>query len=179
MRTRTLPTAALLALAACGPVLFAELKLSSVEVTLPRYQFPAGQNTSTTITYDLGASVPVISKPNVDYDLRLTRMTLVLTSGPFSNFDSFDSVRISALPPAGSTLPPLVLVDYRNPHTTTGMTTVTATSSTDADLKPYLAAGKIAVLAEYTGTQLIPTVWYADVTAEFLVRIRVDYGAYL
>lgn len=186
MLTRTLPAAALLALpvalAACGgPLLTAELKMASVEVTLPQYRFPSvGTQKYQDVTFDVGASMPVILQKNVDYDLKLTGMTLVLGSGPINNFDTFNRVTITAQPPAGSGLAPLVLVDYVNPHTQTGLTHVTASSSTDADLKPYLYAGKITVRAEYDAGPTTPLgEWTADVTADFFVRVKVDYGAYL
>lgn len=182
MRARTLLTTSLalsLALAGCGgPVLFAELEMPSVEVTLPQYEFPSVVGTaSQEITFDVGANVPVINEPNVDYDLNLNQMSIALRSGPFTDFDSFDTVRVTAIR-AG--LPDLVLIEYTNPHTTSGLTSVTARSSTDADLKPYLDAGKITVRAEFTGSPTTPVgIWYADVTADLYLRVRVDYGAYL
>jgi hypothetical protein len=182
MRARTLLTTSLglsLALAGCGgPVLFAELEMPSVEVTLPQYQFPSVVGSaSQDITFDVGANVPVIGEPNVDYDLYLNQMTIALRSGPFTDFDSFDTVKVTAVR-AG--LPELVLVEYTNPHTTSGMTTVTAKSSTGADLKPYLDAGKITVRAEFTSSpSTLAGIWYADVSADLRLRVRIDYGAYL
>lgn len=180
MRARTLlATSLALALAGCGgPVLFAELEMPSVEVTLPQYQFPSVVGSaSEQITFDVGANVSVISEPNVDYDLNLNRMTIELQSGPFTSFDSFDTVKITAV---RATLPDLVLIEYANPHTTTGMKSVTVTSSTGADLKPYLDAGRITVVAEFTSDLTTPAgIWYADLSADFYLRVRIDYGAYL
>ncbi|MGB8931960.1 MAG: hypothetical protein WCC48_11995 [Anaeromyxobacteraceae bacterium] len=180
MRARTLITTSLaLALAGCGgPVLFAELEMPSVAVTLPEYQFPSVVGSaSQDITFDVGANVPAINEPNVDYDLKLNQMSITLRSGPFNDFDSFDTVKVTAFR-AG--LPDLVLVEYTNPHTTSAMKSVTATSSTGADLKPYLDAGKITVRAEFTGSPTTPVgIWYADVTADLYLRVRLDYGAYL
>ena len=180
MRARTpILASLLLALAGCGgPVLFAEVEMPSVEVTLPQYQFPSvvGQ-ASQDITFDVGATVSIINEPNVDYDLTLNEMTIVLGSGPFTSFDSFDSVKITAIR-AG--LPDLVLVEYVNPHTATNVQSVTARSSTSADLKPYLDAGKITVHAEFTTDLTTPAgLWTADVTADLRLRVRLDYGAYL
>jgi hypothetical protein len=185
MRARVLSTASLLlALAACGgPLLFAELELPSVEVTLPQYQFPgsvAGAPVVQTASFDLGVNVPVINQSNVTIELKLNKMTIVLnTSGPLSNFDQIDSVTITALPPPGSTLPRLVLIDYTNPHTATGVTSVTATSQTATELKPYLDAGKITVEARYAGTGLPTSPWTADVTADFWIKVKLDYGTYV
>jgi hypothetical protein len=180
MRARTLLTTALaLALAGCGgPVLFAEVEMPSVEVTLPEYQFPSVVGSaSQDITFDVGANVPLVNEPNVDYDLTLNEMTITLRNGPFTDFDSFDTVKITAIR-AG--LPDLVLVEYTNPHTTSGLKSVTATSSTSQDLKPYLDAGKITVRAQFTSSPTtLAGIWYADVSADLRLRVRLDYGAYL
>src|SRR5512134_1533584 len=106
MRARTLAFAALLASSAScgGPVLFAELEMPSVQVTLPQHTFPGdplGLTTTTTVSFDVGANVPLVTDPDVEFDIELRRMTLVLdTSGPLSNFDGFETVRITALHPS-------------------------------------------------------------------------------
>lgn len=187
MRARTLLTTSLglsLALAGCGgPALFAELEMPSVEVTLPQYQFPGsvlGAPVAQEVSFDLGANVPVVNQSNVTIDLKLTRMTIVLnTGGALANFDQIDSVKITALHPATTTLPDLVLIDYTNPHTATGMTSVTITSQTSAELTPYLDAGKITVRAEYAGSGLPSSTWTADISADFWIKVTLDYGAYL
>jgi len=179
MRTRLLTTASLLvALAGCGSALFAEVDMPSVQVILPQYEFPSVVGSaSAEIDFDVGADVSVINEPNVDYDLFLNEMTIVLQSGPFTDFDTFDGVKVSAIRPG---LPELVLIEYTNPHTTTGLTTVTAHSSTGADLKPYVDAGVITVRADFTSSPLTPVgLWYADVSADLHLRVRLDYGAYL
>lgn len=177
MRARLLPTSLLLALAGCGgPVLYGEVELPHVEVTLPEYEFPTvGVSTTQSLTFDVGASVGLINEPHVDYDLKLNRMTIVLRSGPFTNFDTFHTVRISA---TRAGLPDLVLIEYSNPPP--GATTITATSSTGADLKPYLDAGKLTVAATFEADPTTPVgLWYADVSADLFLRVRLDYGAYL
>jgi len=192
MRARALaPFAAvssILALASCGgPVLFAELEMPSVEVTLPQHTFPGdplGLSTSETVAFDVGANVPVVNEPNVEFDLRITRMTLVLdTTGPLSNFDGFETVRITALHPGGDPARDLVLLEYTKPAGASGITRITATSETDADLKPYLSAGVITVRAEYASDGVNPTLptadWTADLTADFWMRVKLDYGAFL
>lgn len=170
-----------LGLAACGgPVLFADLELPSVEVTLPQYQFPGtplGVPLTKDVAFDLGANVPVVNQQNVMLDLKLNRMTLVLdTSGPLSSFDQVERVTITALHPATTTLPDLVLIDYANPHTATGVTTITATSQSGADLTPYLVAGAITLRAVYSGSGLPTSAWTADVTADFWMKVRFDYA---
>lgn len=187
MRARILPTAPLLlALAGCGgPVLFAELEMPSVEVTLPQYTFPGdplGISTSKDVSFDVAANVPVVGDPNVEFDLTLERMTLVLdTSGPLSNFDGFESVKITALHPTDPALD-LVLLQYQKPAGGSNITQISVASQTSADLKPYLSAGVITVRAEYTSDGVNPfplTDWTADLTAEFGLKVTLDYGAYL
>jgi len=178
----------LAALAACGgPILFAELTMPSVEVTLPQHVFPGdplGLSSSETVSFDVGANVPVVNEPNVDFDLRITRMTLVLdTTGPLSNFDGFQTVKITALHPSGNAALDLVLLRYDKPAAASRITRISATSETDADLKPYLSAGVIDVRAEFTSDGVNPTLppsdWTADLTADFWMRVKLDYGAYL
>lgn len=188
MRARSLPIAALLlapALIGCnGPVLFAELELPSVEVTLPQQTFLGTTLTtqSTTFAFDVGANVPVVNEPNVELDLKLTRMTLVLDTANPSNpasFDNVESVTIVAVAPAGSGLVDLDLVRYTKPAGASGITRIEASGATDADLTPYLQAGRMDVQASYTGTGLPTADWTADVTAEFWMKVKLDYGAYL
>lgn len=185
MRARILSTASLLlALAGCGgPVLFAELEMPSVLVTLPQQTFLGTTLTTQTSTFnfDVGANVPIVNEPNVTVDLKLTRMTLVLdTANPANpaNFDNVDSVTISALAPAGSGLPRLDLIRWERLGAT-GLTRIEAASATGADLTHYLTAGRIDVEASYTGSGLPTADWTADVSADFRIKVTLDYGAYL
>ena len=189
MRARTFATAALLAAtASCGgPVLFAELEMPSVQVTLPQYTFPGdplGLTTSVDVAFDVGANVPLVNDPDVDFDIELRTMTLVLdTTGPLSNFDGFETVRITALHPSGNPALDLTLLEYHKPAGASGITRVSATSETDADLKPFLTAGVMNVRAEYSSDGINPTLptsdWTADLTADFWMKVRLDYGAAL
>jgi hypothetical protein len=186
MRARILSTAALLAaLAGCGPVLFAELEMPSVLVTLPQQLFPGvtpPAATTNTFTFDVGANVPIVNEPNVTLDLTLTRMTLVLdTANPLNpaNFDNIDNVTISALAPAGSGLSNLVLIEYVKPATASDIKRIEVSSATESDLVPYLQAGRIDVEATYTGSGLPTADWTADVSADFRIKVKLDYGAYL
>jgi hypothetical protein len=189
MRARTFATAALLAAttACSGPVLFAELEMPSVQVTLPQYSFPGdplGLTTSANVSFDVGANVPLVNDPNVDFDIELRSMTLVLdTTGPLSNFDGFETVRIIALHPSGNAALDLTLLEYRKPAGASGITRISTSSSTDADLKPFLTAGVINVRAEYASDGVNPTLptsnWTADLTADFWMKVRLDYGAAL
>jgi hypothetical protein len=186
MRARILCTAALLAgLAGCGPVLFAELEMPSVVVTLPKQAFtgvtpPA--TTTTTFAFDVGANVPIVNEPNVTLDLTLKRMTLILDiTNPLNpaNFDNIDTVTISAVAPAGSGLANLVLVDYLKPAGASDIKRIEVSSATESDLVPYLQAGRIDVEASYTGSGLPTADWTADVSADFRIQVKLDYGAYL
>lgn len=176
----------LLALAACGgPILYAELEMPAVEVTLPQYVFPGdplGLQTAREVSFDVAASVPVIEEPNVELEFRLTRMTLVLvTGGPISDFDGFQTVTITALHPTDPARD-LVLLHYEKPAGASGIQRISASSDSDADLLPFLTDGVIRVRAEFTSDGLNPfptSDWTADLTAEFRFQITLDYGAYL
>jgi hypothetical protein len=192
MRARTLTASAalatLLAVAACdGPILFAELEMPSVVVTLPQYTFPGdptGLLSERDVSFDVGASVPVIEEPDVELEFRLTRMTLVLgTGGPISNFDGIQTVTLTALHPTDPALD-LVLLQYEKPAGATGVTRISAGSETDADLLPFLTGGVINIRAAYEAdadptTSFPASDWTADLTAEFRFQITMDYGAYL
>jgi hypothetical protein len=187
MRARILRSAPiLLALAACdGPLLFAELEMPSVVVTLPQYTFPGdplGLFNVKDVSFDVGASVPVVEEPNVELEFRLTRMTLELgTDGPISDFDGFQSVTITALHPTDPALD-LVLLHYEKPAGAADITRISASSETDADLLPFLTDGTITVRARYESDGVNPfpaSDWTADLTAEFRFQITMDYGAYL
>lgn len=186
MRARLLPAAALLlALAGCGDaILFAELDMPSVQVTLAKQTFfgTALPTTSTDLSFDIGTNVPIVNEPNVTVDMTLTSMELVLDpANPANpaNFDAIDTVTIEALAPAGSGLTDLVLLNYTKAAGATGITHIDAASSTSADLTPYLQAGAINLRASYSGTGLPTADWTADVTAEFHIKVKMDYGAYL
>jgi hypothetical protein len=185
MRARTFATAALLAAtAACGgPVLFAELEMPSVEVTLPAFEFPAfvAGTVSTEVTFDIGANVPLVNDPDVDFDIELRKLVLLLRTATPGNFDGFQSVKLTAIHPSRDPARELVLLQWSSTGAT-GLTRVEATSQTDADLKPFLSAGNLTVRAEYAENGLFPvqlTPWTADLTADFWMKVRLDYGAAL
>lgn len=193
MRARTLTgysaLAALLALGGCdGPVLFAELEMPSVEVTVQQQTFSgtgtAGSIPVTTVSFDIGANVPVIDEPNVEAELVLRSMTLVLgTTDPSdpNSFDGIDLITIRALPPPSDpSRPAIVLLEWVNPHTNTEpLTSVTARSQTDADLSAWLQDGTIVLEASYEGSALPYYDWTADLTGDFSLSVKLDYGAYL
>jgi len=188
MTRRSIPALVAAAFAGCGgPILFAELELPDVEGTLPQYTFPGdplGLSTATDVAFDVGANVPALTDPNVELEVRLTRMTLVLdTSGPLSSFDGFQTVTISALHPSGDPARDVVLLEYVKPAGATGITRITATSETDADLEPFLVDGVIDLRAAYQSDGVNPTLptadWTADLSAELRLQARLDYGAYL
>jgi hypothetical protein len=186
LRPAPILLATLAGLAGCGgPVLFAELELPSVQVTLPQQAFtgvtpPATQTTP--VSFDLGASVPVVNEPNVELDLQLKRMVLVLdTANPLNpaSFDDIDEVTIRALAPAGSGLADVALIHYVKPAGATGITRIEAASESSTDLTRYLSAGQLDFEATYTGSGLPTADWTADVTADFSMKVKLDYGAYL
>jgi hypothetical protein len=182
---RLLPVAALLLAGCGGPVLFAELEMPAIGVTLPEGNFtpiylpPA--DPSFEFTVDLGGSVPTLADPNVDFQLKLTRMTMTLsTAGAFSTFNGVDEITLSVTPPAGSPLAPLQILHWLNPTPGAGdLSTITVTSDADQDLKPYLSAGALTVKATYHGSVSPTDVWTATIAAEFWALVSIDYGSLL
>lgn len=163
-----------LALAACG-MLWAEVEVPSVELTLRQESFPAtaaGASLTKDFTYDLGKDIDVITKNDVTVHLKLQSLRIESTT----DLQSIQSVSIRVIPPAGSGLPEVALVEYTKPAGSSGAVhAIEAASATQADLGPYLTAGALTLRASASGS--LPTVdWLADVTADFWLKVRYPYG---
>ncbi len=179
-----------LLLAGCGPILYAQLEVQQVKVNLPDETFPgtpAGTPLVKDLSYDLAADLPVITEKGVTYDLRLTEMALTLGStSNLADFRGIQSVTITAVPPAGSGLSEVAVVDYqRGPAPATPLTSVVATGQSNVDLAPYVQAGHLgmrvtAVEATDVPGAGLPTVdWTASVTGTFYLKVKLDYSSYV
>lgn len=164
------------ALPGCG-MMEANLDVNTVCLGLPGYVIPgagASGTVETTVAYDLGSSVPLLSQPNVRYALRLQQVELSPGPGPSAgDLGAIESVAISPLAPAGSSLPEPVLAQYvkgSDPHPTR----IVATSRSGADLRRYLSSGTIE-LRIAAGGALPSEPWSADVQACFLLDVTVGY----
>lgn len=187
MRRLALALAALLATAGCGGLLFAELEVPSVSVKLLSQSFDGttpGSPLLKEIQFDVAEQLPSISDPNVTYELRLEGLHIHLTSDlsgdpVAADFSAIEEVRVEVIHPDGTTLPDYEVVHYRRPAGATGpLTEVTAGGRTNIDLGPYILAGMLRLRATATGG-LPSSPWTADVTGDFYLKIKLDYGAYL
>lgn len=168
----TLPA---LLLAGCG-MLYAEVEIPTVELVLPQETFPgagSGASFSDDITYDLGKDISLITENDVTVVLRLQSLAIATTA---VDLYAVDSIEVSVVPPAGSSLPPLTLVSYARPAgATRPIHRIEAAASGDQDLGPYLTAGALTLRASGRGAP--PTAdWQGEVTAAFYLKVRYPYG---
>jgi hypothetical protein len=179
MRLRALLAALPLAASGCG-LFYAEIEASSVCLTLPRFAFPGvagGQGLSVTVSYDLGAHLPVVTDPNVHYELRLSRMDTMLRAAngdPGYTFAAVESVRIFAHDPSGA-LPDAPLVAWQQDPAHPPADEISASGPMNVDLAPYVQGGVLGLRAEYAGG-LPQGGFTADVRGCFFLRVSLDYG---
>ena len=200
---RALPAAVLLLLAGCGgPLLWAELQVPEIHVTLPGQEFPASDTTDVryfcdpdapqafppciglTLDYDLGASVPVLDEPNVTYDLRLTDVALTLaatqTVTGTKDLSGVKQVTIRvladpAIPGSGA-----ILATYVRPPVTQPVTSFSVSGNSNLGLGPYVKAGRLPIRVELVIDSAGPTpAFTADVQAGFSLEVKLDYGKVL
>lgn len=188
-----------LVLAACdGPLLFAEVQIPDLEITLPSRSFPAvavslpadwcdpavsgdPQCLGLTSDYDLGAEVPALTEQGVTYDLRLTRVAITLSAvqqpGAPTDLSGIERATIRVLddpsvPGSGAVVASYVRAPGSAP------TAIAVTGNANLDLGPYLDAGRLPVRVEVfvsNGTAAFD----ADITVGFALVVNVDWGGYL
>jgi len=185
-----------LALAACdGPLLFAELSIPEIRVTLPGQTFPASDTTipanwcsaiqvdppciALTLDYDLGGNVPVLTEQNVTYDLRLTDVAIALSATEVGK--DLSGVRLATIRVLDDPLDPtagVVVASYVRPPGPVAPTTIAITGNANLDLGPYLEAGRLPVRVEVVLDAGTPA-FLADVQVGFSLEVKLDWGAYL
>jgi hypothetical protein len=188
MRSTVLAAAALLLTACDGPLLFAELEIPEIRITLPSQEFPPAALgppcslsqpgcVSQELSFDLGAEVPVVTEPNVTYHLRLTSLAIVLQSSSTADLDAFEAVRIVLTDPA--TGDEVVLASYE--RSAADQTEIRVAGNAGVDLARYIVDGALDVRAEltYDPTQPAPGGFTADVETGFAFDAKIDWGAYL
>jgi hypothetical protein len=199
MRTPT-AVAALALLTACGgPILYADLQIPDVHLTLPSQAFPGTDTTdptkwcdplappappapsciTTTLDYDLGANVPILNRDNVTYDLRLTDVSLTLSATEVGrDLAGAKLVTIRILADPADPTSGVVVASYARPPGTTAPTTISVSGNANVDLGPYLRAGRLPVRVELVFDSAMPA-FAADVRAGFSVDVKLDYGKLL
>lgn len=191
--------AAVSLLAACdGPLLFAEVQIPDLQVTLPSQSFPAAALAlptdwcdpamqsdppclALTADYDIGEQVPAITEASVSYELRVTRVAITLSAiqqaGAPPDLSGIESATIRVLDDPAIVGSGAVIASYVKPPGA-APTTIAVTGNANLDLAPYLDAGILPVRVEVVvsnGTAAFD----ADITAAFSVVVNVDWGSYL
>lgn len=180
----TLPALALLA--GCG-LFTAEVEIPSVTITLARRAFtgtPAGAPLVKEIAFDVAANVPFTDDPDVTFELRLTRMQVVIATGSgMGDFGDIGAVSLSVLPPPGQTMPEETVVaaytkDLAAPDQ--NPTSIEVAGMSNLDLAPYITSGTMTMklTAVSLSGSAIPD-WTADVGGEFYLKATVPYGRML
>ncbi len=185
------------ALPGCSdPLLFAELQVKDVRITLPEQSFPASSFADPatwcalvqdpaqpciqqTLDYDLGGPVPILDDPNVTYDLRLKDVAIMLAAsqtGTDLGGVKLVTIRVLAdplVPTSGA-----VVATYVRPDPAAAPTAIGVTGNSNLDLGPYVSSGRLPVRIELTFDKSTPA-FLADVQAGFSLEVKLDYGKLL
>ncbi len=183
--------AAPLASGCSGPMLSAELDVPEVRITLPQQQFPSSLAvgswcTPTTpdcvakdLSYDLGAQLPVVTKPNVKYHLRLTSVAIQLAAGtPGTAHGGVKSVVIRVRDPAVAADPGVIIASYVRDPANPSPAAIAVTGDSSVDLDGYVQSGQLALRVELVSDAPTPA-FTADVSSTYSLTVNLDWGAYL
>lgn len=191
--------AALLLLSACGkPLLYAEVEIPKATITVPQQAFPfvdlplpgvppvdgctpdpdrnpANACLQQTIEYDLGSDFRDLVKDAERFDLRLTRLGIVLA--PTAGFPDFGSVvRVRVLAEwRDASRPPLELASYTRDPAVPHPASIDVGARSTVNIGDYVQGGFIRINAEMEFDQSIPG-FTADVSGEFYLKVLVDWG---
>lgn len=181
--------AILLSTGCSGPLLFADLEIPEVELTLPAQSFPASVAApaawcdatrpsciATDLTYDLGAELDLFTRPEAEYELRLTALAIALTATESGDLGGVRSVGVLAYPPDGGA--PVAVARYERSPADPAPTAIAVTGDADVELARFIEAGQIRLRVELSYDARTPA-FDADVTADFYVRVGLDYAALL
>lgn len=195
MKRLAAPLAAL-ALASCGPTLYAEIEIPELRVTLPARQVPAFDSAlpaywcdpagpasqacvlALQTTFDLSGQVPALEQSNVTSEVRLTEVALALVASSGGTLTDLRNVaRVTIRTGASGSSPGVVLASYTRPAGGTP-STITVSGQSNVDLSPYLTSGQLTLAVEVAVEGGTPA-FTADLTGAFYVRVKLDYGKYV
>jgi hypothetical protein len=182
-----------LLLAGCGgPLLFAELEIPQARITLPSQAFPATDAgaqywcsptqtqpdcIATTLSYDLGAQLPVITQQNVTYEIRLTALAIALaTTGGGTDLHGVKAVSIRLRDATGAA--GVEVASYVRSPADPNPTSLAVTGNSNVDVASYVQSGKLDVVVQMTYDAPTPA-FTADVTSTWALQAKLDWGAYL
>lgn len=181
--------AAVMLLTGCGgPLLFADLEIPEVGITLPQRTFPASSADPsrvcsadatdcivTDLDFDVGEQVDVINDADAEYELRLTSVAIDLgATGAGTDLRGVRSVSIEALPLGASE--PVVVASYVRTTSNPTPRTIAVSGDSNVDLAPFVQAGRLRVRAKMSLDAPTPE-FTADVLAVFSLEVKLDYGA--
>lgn len=179
---------ALLALAGCGgPLLFAELVVPELGITAPSQAFPASSADpsywcaadkpdciTTDFTYDIGKQVDLLTRKDVEYELRLTDLAIMLdASSVGTDLHGVKSAAFEVIPPGTTT--PIEVASYTRSAANPNPTSIAISGNASVDLAPFVEAGQVHVRVKMTYDAPTPA-FTADVHGVFYLRVKLDYG---
>jgi hypothetical protein len=184
---KTILAALLALLAGCGgPLLFAELTIPELAVTVAQQSFPgmaadpsrycAGRPDciTTDLTYDLGQQVDLLTRKDVEYELRLTDLAIVLdATSAGTDLRGVRSAVVEVFPPGSTT--PVVVASYARAATNPDPNTIAVSGNSSIDLAPFVEAGVIHARVELSYDAPTPP-FTADVRGAFYLKVKLDYG---
>jgi hypothetical protein len=192
--------AAAFLLAGCREsLLFADIEVPHIGVTLPAQAFPASDTSdpadwcdpaapsdppciAATLDYDLGAEVPALMNDSVSYDLRLTEVTITLSAtSAGTDLSGVRTAVVRVLDDPTIFASGAVVASYTRPPgpiPDPPPTSIAVAGNASVDLGPYLDAGSLPIRVEVELDSLTPA-FDADVYAGFSLVITVDWGSYL
>ncbi len=190
MRQALLALAVTLLSAGCdGPLLYADLEIPEVELTLPAQQFPASVAApagacgptapaciATDLTYDLGQQLDLRDRAGTEYELRLTSLSISLTATEAGDLGGVTSAALLAYPPGGGA--PVTVARYERSAADPAPTAIALGGVPGLDLAPFLDGGLLRLRVELSYDARTPA-FQADVTAGFHLDVELDYGALL
>ncbi|BDG04523.1 hypothetical protein [Anaeromyxobacter oryzae] len=179
---------ALLALAGCGgPLLYAELVIPELGMTTPSQPFPASNADpsywcaadkpdciTTDFTYDLGQQVDLLTKKDVEYELRLTDLSIALdATSAGTDLHGVKSAAVEVIPPGTTT--PVEVASYARSAANPSPTSISISGNASVDLAPFVDAGQVHVRVKMSYDAPTPA-FAADIRGVFYLRVKLDYG---
>lgn len=187
-----LALAAALLLGSCGdPLLYLEVAIPELSVTLPGQVIPAFDGTPTPdiacgpsclfkdVEYDFGDAIPGLGEDHVEVDLRLTGMEMVLDAGA-SDLSGVESVVFKLYDPDAPDDPAAarVVASYFRDDDAAAPTSIAVSGYANVDLDRYLTGSTFKARAELTYDAATPE-FTTTITATFSALVKLDYGAYV
>jgi hypothetical protein len=186
-------TAALPLVTGCSdPALFAQLDVPEVRITLPSQSFPATDAAAqywcsptqtqpsciaTDLSYDLTTQLPIVNKPNVSYELRLTSVSIALSANASgTDLAGVKAVSIRIMDPQSTG--GVVVASYTRSTADPHPTSIAVAGDSSVDLAAYVRSGQLPIRVEMTYDAPTPA-FTADVTSTYELQVKVDWGAYL